>query len=126
MAMAGEDEHAHSSPNPVIVSASTTDRAVMSQSVVGAGSAVGLNETTPRTSGSGVDGQSVSRHGQSVSRHGQSVSRHGQSVSRHGPARPGSTWPCRSFRADPTATPPYAPQHKSVRSRLRSNGSTPA
>ena len=62
MAMAGEDEHAHPSPTP-IVSVSTTDRAVMSRPVVGADPAVGLHETTPRTSGSGVDGQSVSRHG---------------------------------------------------------------
>ena len=63
MAMAREDEHAHSSPTPVIVSVSTTDRAVMSQPVVGADPAVGLHEATPRTSGSGVDGQSVNRHG---------------------------------------------------------------
>ena len=31
--------------------------------MVGADPAVGLNETTPRTSGSGADGQSVNRHG---------------------------------------------------------------
>ena len=36
---------------------------MMSRPVVGADPAVGLNETTPRTSGSGVDGQSVNRHG---------------------------------------------------------------
>ena len=47
----------------MIVSVSTTDRAVMSRPVVGADPAVGLNETTPRTSGSGVDRQSVNRHG---------------------------------------------------------------
>ena len=55
--MAGGDEHAH--PAPPVVSVSTMDRAVMSWPVVGADPPVGLNEATPSTPGSGVDGRTV-------------------------------------------------------------------
>ena len=50
-------------PPPQVVSVSTTDRTVMSWSVVGAAPPVSLNEATPRTPGSGVDLRAVGRDG---------------------------------------------------------------